>query len=80
MMDDFSRADRTLGLTRIRRFHRGVSFALLFLAVVILLAETFRYPEPHDRAALIAFVIPLAFAQLELWPSLAQRQQLPNVR
>jgi len=54
----------------LRHFHRGISLALLLLATVILLVETFRYPQRPDREALAALLLLLGLAQLKLWPSL----------
>src|SRR5262249_14347000 len=65
--------------SEIRRFHRGISLALLFLATLILVAEASRFPYPHDREALVAFLLPLGFAQLKLLPSLASRAQSPDM-
>jgi hypothetical protein len=58
--------------SELRRFHRGISMTLLFLAILLLLAEVFRYPQPHDRNALTLLLLPLGLAQLRLlrshWP------------
>lgn len=56
--------------SELRRFHRGISVALLVLATVLLMAEIFRYSHPHDREALFALLFPLALADLKLFPSL----------
>jgi hypothetical protein len=61
--------------SELRRFHRGISLALLLLATLILVAETFRFAGPHDRAVLLAVLLPLGFAQLKLFPSLAPRRR-----
>jgi len=70
--------------SELRRFHRGISFALLLLAVVLLTAEVFRYSAPRDREALVLVLIPLSFGLLHLWPSLMQRpetnQPSPGIR
>lgn len=65
--------------SELRRFHRGLSLALLLLATIILLAEIVRYPQLHDREALVAFLLPLGFAQLKLLSSLGPRAQGPGV-
>jgi hypothetical protein len=62
-----SRLDTWLD-SELRRFHRGISLALLLLAIVLLIAETFRFSGRHDREALAALLIPLGFFQLRLWP------------
>ena len=64
--------------SELRRFHRGISLALLLLATVILVAETFRYAHPHDREALLALLFPLGLAQLKLLPSLGLRRQMES--
>jgi hypothetical protein len=51
---------------------------LLLLATVILLAETFRFQHPHDREALVAFLLPLGFAMFKLLPSLGLQRQEPG--
>jgi hypothetical protein len=61
--------------SEIRRFHRGISLALLLLATIILLAECVRYPHLRDREALVAVLLPLGFTQLRLLPSLGLRRQ-----
>ncbi len=61
--------------SEIRRFHRGISLTLLFLATVLLLAETFRYSQWHDREALVGLLLALGFVQLKFLPSLAPRAQ-----
>jgi hypothetical protein len=64
--------------SELRQFHRGISLALLLLASVILLAETLRYSQPHDREALVGLLIPLGLVQLKLLPSLGFRRQTPD--
>jgi hypothetical protein len=44
------------------RFHRGISLALLLLAVLFLLAEMFRHQEPRDWMVLVALVVPIGLA------------------
>ena len=56
-------------------FHRGISLALLLLATVILLSETFRYSPSHDRVALVGLLIPLGLVQWKLIPSSGLRRQ-----
>ena len=59
--------------SELRRFHRGISLVLLFLATMLLMAETLRYAHPHDREALVALLLPLWCALLKLVPSLGSR-------
>ena len=47
------------------------SLTLLFLATILLLTETFRYSQWHDREALVGLLLALGFVQLKLLPSLA---------
>lgn len=65
--------------SELRRFHRGMSLALLLLATILLLAEIFRYSLPHDREALVALLLPLGLAQLKLLPSLGRRRLQPGI-
>ena len=55
--------------TELQRFHRGLSLILLLLASVIVIAEIVRYPQLRDRAALAVLLVPLAFAEWKLLPS-----------
>ena len=59
--------------SELRRFHRGISFALLLLAMVLLTAELFRYSAARDREALALLLIPLGLVLLNLWPSVVAR-------
>jgi hypothetical protein len=71
--------ERKLGVwieSELRRFHRGISIALLVLATALLLTETWRYSELHDRQALAIVLIPLGLVQLKLLPSLRLRPQI----
>ena len=65
--------------SELRRFHRGMSLALLLLATIILMAEIFRYPLLHDREALVTLLLPLGLAQLKLLPSLSPRHEEPGI-
>ena len=64
--------------SELRRFHRGMSLALLLLGTIILMAEIFRYPLVRDREALVALLLPLGLAQLKLLPSLGRRRLQPD--
>ena len=59
----------------LRHFHRGISLALLLLATVLLLVETFRYSQLHDREVLAAMLLLLGLAQTRLWPSMRHRRE-----
>jgi hypothetical protein len=54
--------------SELRRFHRGISLVLLFLATLLLLAESFRFPYPRARRLLVPFAFALAVAQSKLLP------------
>jgi hypothetical protein len=56
--------------SELRRFHRGVSLILLFLATAFLMAELIRYPQPKERSVLLSLLLPLLFAQIKLLSSL----------
>ena len=62
--------------SELRRFHRGISLTLLLLATILLVAESFRYSQLHDREALAALLLLLGFAQLKLLPSLWSRRAM----
>jgi hypothetical protein len=53
--------------SELRRFHRGISLALLLLATIILLGEIIRFPSLQDREALVALLLPLGLAGLRLF-------------
>ena len=48
--------------SELRRFHRGISLALLLLAVLILAAEMFRYRDLRDWLVLCGLLVPIGFA------------------
>ncbi len=56
--------------SELRRFHRGISLVLLFLAVVILVVESFRFSAPGDRLALASLLVPATIAALKSGTSL----------
>jgi hypothetical protein len=56
--------------SELRRFHRGISLSLLFLASILLATEVFRYSLPRERTMLVGLLLLLAFAQWKLLPSL----------
>lgn len=47
--------------SELSRFHRGISLALLLLAIIILLAEMIRHRERHDWLFLVVLAIPIGF-------------------
>jgi hypothetical protein len=48
--------------SELSRFHRGISLALLLLAVLFLVAEMFRHQELRDWIVLIALLAPIGIA------------------
>lgn len=64
--------------SELRRFHRGISLALFFLATVLLVAEALRYSLPREHLVLTAFVLVLALIQLRFLPSLGVGGRLRN--
>jgi len=48
--------------SELSRFHRGISLALLLLAVIILVAEMLRHRERHDWVVLVVLLFPIGFA------------------
>ena len=46
--------------SELSRFHRVISLALLLLAVIILVAEIFRYPERNDQMAILFLLVPIS--------------------
>lgn len=57
--------------SELRRFHRGISVALLFLAALILVAEIVHFNRPRDLLLLGGFLAPIglygAKIATELW-------------
>jgi hypothetical protein len=52
--------------SELRRFHRGISLALLLLATVILLAKTVRHTEPRELLLVGCLLIPLGISETKL--------------
>jgi hypothetical protein len=48
--------------SELSRFHRGISLALLLLAVLFLAAEMFRHQDLRDWIVLVALLAPIGFA------------------
>lgn len=51
--------------SELRRFHRGISLALLLLAITILVAEAFRHGGLRDLILLGCLLLPLGLAELK---------------
>lgn len=52
--------------SELNRFHRGISLALLLLAVLILMVEMFEHQAPRDWILLLALLLPIGFAGSKL--------------
>ena len=62
--------------SELRRFHRGISLALLFLATVILIAEAVRHAEPRELLIVGCLLVPVGLAETKLFASFLTRQRL----
>jgi hypothetical protein len=60
--------------SELRRFHRGISLALLLLTTVILLAEAVRHAEPRELALVGFMLVPLSIVETKLFSSFLARQ------
>lgn len=60
--------------SELRRFHRGISLALLLVATVMLLAETVRHGEPRELALVGCLLVPVGIAETKLFAAFFTRQ------
>jgi uncharacterized membrane protein len=60
--------------SELRRFHRGISLALLVLATLILVAETVRHAEPRELLLLGCLLMPVGLTEVKLLVSLLARR------
>jgi hypothetical protein len=60
--------------SELRRFHRGISLALLFLATVILISEIFRHSEFRELTLLGCLLISVGVAERKLFVSFLTRE------
>lgn len=60
--------------SELRRFHRGISLALLLLATVILLAETVRHAEPRELILVVCLLVPVGIVEMKLFSTFLERQ------
>ena len=60
--------------SELRRFHRGISLALLLLATIILVAEAVRHGEPRDLLIVVCLLIPVGMAETKLFASFLTHQ------
>jgi hypothetical protein len=61
--------------SELSRFHRGLSLALLLLAVLFLGAEMFRHQETRDWMVLVALLAPIGLAGSSYLVYFSQRAQ-----
>ena len=61
--------------SELSRFHRGISLALLLLAVLILAAEMMEYRAPHEWILLGALLAPIVFAGSKFSVSFWERER-----
>lgn len=59
--------------SELRRFHRGISLALLLLATVILVAVTVRHAERRELVIAGSLLIPVGIAETKLFASFLAR-------
>jgi len=59
--------------SELNRFHRGISLALLLLAVLILAAEMFEYRTAREWLVLGLLLLPIGFAGSRYWISFSER-------
>ncbi len=53
--------------SELNRFHRGISLALLLLAVLILVVEIFLHQDAHDWLVLLVVLLPIGLAGSRYW-------------
>ena len=61
--------------SELRRFHRGISLALLFLATVILVAEAVRHAAPRDLFIVGCLLLLVGLAETKLFASFLTRER-----
>jgi hypothetical protein len=55
--------------SELRRFHRGISLALLLLATIILVAETLRHSEPREIVIVGGLLVSIGVVETKLFSS-----------
>ena len=60
--------------SELRRFHRGISLVLLFLATIILVAEAVRNAAPRDLFIVGCLLVPVSVAGTKLFASFLTHQ------
>lgn len=61
--------------SELRRFHRGISLVLLFLATLILVAEIVRHGEPRELLFVVCLLVPVGLAETQLVASFLTRDE-----
>ena len=59
--------------SELRRFHRGISLALLLLATVILVAASVRHAEQRELVIIGSFLVPIGITETKLFASFVTR-------
>jgi len=59
--------------SELRRFHRGISLSLLFLATIILVAEAFRHTSRPELLIVACLLLPVSIAETKLFASFFAR-------
>lgn len=60
--------------SELRRFHRGISLALLLLATVMLLTAAVRHEGPRELSLVGCLLVPVGIAETKLFASFLGRQ------
>ena len=60
--------------SELRRFHRGISLALLLLAAIILIAEAVRHSAPRELLILGCLLVPVGIAETKLFAAFLTSQ------
>ncbi len=60
--------------SELRRFHRGISLALLLLASILLIAAAVRHAEPRELLIVGCLLLPVGIAGTKLFASFLTRQ------
>jgi len=55
--------------SELRKFHRGISLVLLFLATMILLVEMARHASPRELLLTVILLLPIGIAETKLFTS-----------
>ena len=55
--------------SELRKFHRGISLVLLFLATTILLIEMARHAAPREVLVIVILLLPICVAETKLFTS-----------